>query len=185
MKKLLLAAAFMFVLICSASFGLFSNHSKVSADYVLAQMPTDASKMTSAEDQAYLQEVNTLLTENRAIARKIATKLGFPSSTTIPGTGDLPERNNALVIRNQMLFKQIASKLGVDSYTSVSTAPDLIQQNHMALRQNRIIVRDIFSSLGIPTVGKLPSTGSLVQQNRDLLMGNKSSLTKIASEIGA
>jgi hypothetical protein len=140
--------------------------------------------MVAQSDEQYLAEVNTLLRENRKIARGIATKLGIESSSTTPGSGNLPEQNNALIIRNQSLLRQIAAKIGIETATAVPINGTLIEQNHMLLRQNRVIVMTILDAMGLPTNGSLPSTGSLVQQNRDLLVGNRASLQAIATKLG-
>jgi hypothetical protein len=151
----------------------------------LVQTPVHSEPLVVAQsDDQYLQEVNTLLRENREIARSIATKLGIESSSTTPGSGNLPEQNNALIIRNQSLFRQIAAKMGIETVTSVPIDGTLIEQNHMLLRQNRAIVMDIMDALGLEMSGGLPSNGSLVQQNRDLLMGNRTSLQAIAAKLG-
>ena len=49
---------------------------------------SESMKMAQADDQ-YLMEVNTLLKENREVARQIAAKLKIESSSTTPGTGNL------------------------------------------------------------------------------------------------
>lgn len=166
--------------ICSVAMltGIFCNQ--------ISQHPAIANPLiiTQASDEQYLKEVNTLLRENREIARKIATKMGIESSSTTPGTGNLAEQNNALIIRNQILFRQIAAKMGIETSTAVPISGSLIEQNHMLLRQNRIIVMTILNAMGIETSGSLPSTGSLVQQNRDLLRGNSKALTAIAVKVG-
>lgn len=83
---------------------------------IVVQAPAvSAPMMVAQSDSQYLQEVNSLLKDNRKIARKVAMKMGIQSSSTVPGTGDLAEQNNALIIRNQFLFRQISAKVGVDT----------------------------------------------------------------------
>jgi hypothetical protein len=139
----------------------------------------------AASDEVLLKEVGSLLIENRGIATKIATQLGFAVSSTTPGSGTQAEMNNALAVRNQMLFKQIASKLGVEVLTEVPTLPTLIEQTHATLRGNRIVTKAIMAALGLDSLSPLAMKGSLVEQNRDLLLGNRAGMKRIAIELGA
>ncbi len=61
---------------------------------------------STANETELLSQVNSLLLENREIARQIAAKLGIETSGATPSAGDPAEQNNALIIRSQMLFKQ-------------------------------------------------------------------------------
>lgn len=152
-----------------------------------AQMSGSMTKpaMVSASDMIALKDVNSLLIENREIARKIAGKLGIVASTTTPGTGELPEKNNALIIRNQHLFKQIAVKLGatVPAFDPPITGT-LIEQNHEMLLQNRLVVKAIAEKLDVPLTGTPSTTGTLVEQNRELLKLNRTALTKFSVALG-
>ena len=142
-------------------------------------------KIAQADQSKLVTENRKLLIDNRALARKIATKLGISSTGEIPTTGTPLEQNQILILQNQATFKAIAEKVGatVPSLDAIS-ATDLAEKNHGLLLQNRSIVVGILKKLDITPAAPPALTGTFVEKNNVLLKGNAATLAKIATKYG-
>jgi hypothetical protein len=67
--------------------------------------------VAQADQSALIKENRELLVNNRALARKIAAKLGITSTGEIPTTGTPLEQNQVMILQNQETFKAIATKV--------------------------------------------------------------------------
>ena len=147
--------------------------------------PANTFKIAQADQSKLVTENRKLLIDNRALARKIATKLGISSTGEIPTTGTPLEQNQILILQNQETFKAIAEKVGatVPSLEAIS-ATDLPEKNHGLLLQNRSIVVGILKKIGIAPATPPTLTGTFVEKNNVLLKGNAATLAKIAAKYG-
>jgi hypothetical protein len=141
-------------------------------------------RVAQADQSKLVAENQKLLIDNRALARKIATKLGITSSGEIPTTGKPLEQNQVLILQNQETFKAIAEKVGaaVPTLTAVE-ATDIAEKNHKLLLQNRSIVVSILTKLGLPVAAPPTLMGTFVEKNNTLLKGNAAALAKIATKL--
>ncbi len=141
--------------------------------------------IAKADQSAIVKQNKELLITNRALARKIATKLGITSTGDIPTSGTPLEQNQVLMLQNQETFKAIAVK--VEATVPELTAPagaDVAEKNHNILLQNRTIVVGILKKLGIEVTPPPALTGTFVEKNNVLLVGNGKALAKIAAKLG-
>jgi hypothetical protein len=141
--------------------------------------------IAKADQGALVKQNKELLITNRALARKIATKLGITSTGDIPTSGTPLEQNQVLMLQNQETFKAIAVK--VEATVPELTAPtgaDVAEKNHNILLQNRTIVVGILKKLGIEVTAPPALTGTFVEKNNTLLIGNGKALAKIAAKLG-
>jgi hypothetical protein len=147
--------------------------------------PGNTFKIAEADQSKLITENRKLLVDNRALARKIATKLGLTSTGEIPTTGSPLEQNQVLIMQNQETFKAIAMKVGatVPTLEDIS-ATDIAEKNHKLLLQNRSIVVGILTKLGITPAAPPTLTGTFVEKNNVLLKGNAAALGKIAAKLG-
>ncbi len=138
-----------------------------------------------ADQSALISENKTLLINNRALARKIATKLGITSAGELPTTGTPLEQNQVLILQNQETFKAIAEKIGATAPTLTAVdATDPAEKNHKLLLQNKSIVVSILKKLGIAPAAPPTLSGTFVDKNHTLLKGNAGALAKIAAKLG-
>jgi hypothetical protein len=140
--------------------------------------------IAQSDQSALIAENRTLLEDNRALARKIATKLGIDSTGEIPTTGTPLEQNQVLILQNQETFKAIAEKVGatVPTLTPVDAA-EIAEKNHKMLLQNKSIVVEILKKLDLPLAPPVDLTGTFVEKNHTLLKGNAGALGKIAAKL--
>ena len=140
--------------------------------------------VAQADQSKLVTENRELLVNNRALARKIATKLGITSTGEIPTTGTPLEQNQVLILQNQETFKAIATKVGatVPALTPV-TATEPAEKNHKLLLQNKSIVVEVLKKLEIPLAPPAELTGTFVEKNNVLLKGNAGALGKIAAKL--
>ena len=151
----------------------------------IATFVNGAVAIFAADQSALVKENRQLLIKNRALARKIATKLGITSSGEIPTSGTPLEQNQVLILQNQETFAAIATKVGatVPSLTAVEAA-DPAEKNHKLLLQNKSIVVSILKKLDIPPAPPAELKGTFVDKNHTLLVGNGKALAKIAAKLG-
>jgi hypothetical protein len=140
--------------------------------------------VAQADQNQLVTENRELLINNRALARKIATKLGITSTGEIPTTGTPLEQNQVLILQNQETFKAIAEKVGatVPVLTPVEAA-EIAEKNHKMLLQNKSIVVEVLKKLEIPLAPPVELTGTFVEKNNTLLKGNAGALGKIAAKL--
>jgi hypothetical protein len=140
--------------------------------------------VAQVDQSALITENRDLLVNNRALARKIATKLGITSTGDLPTTGTPLEQNQVLILQNQATFKAIAEKVGatVPTLTPVDAA-EIAEKNHKLLLQNKSIVVEILKKLDIPLAPPVDLTGTFVEKNHTLLKGNAGALAKIAAKL--
>jgi hypothetical protein len=140
--------------------------------------------LAQADQSALITENRDLLVNNRALARKIATKLGITSTGELPTTGTPLEQNQVLILQNQETFKAIAEKVGatVPALTPVDAA-EIAEKNHKLLLQNKSIVVEILKKLDLPLAPPADLTGTFVEKNNTLLKGNAGALAKIAGKL--
>jgi hypothetical protein len=140
--------------------------------------------VAQADQSKLVTENRELLVNNRALARKIATKLGITSTGEIPTTGTPLEQNQVLILQNQETFKAIAAKVGatVPALTPVEAA-EPAEKNHKLLLQNKSIVVEVLKKLEIPLAPPAELTGTFVEKNNTLLKGNAGALGKIAAKL--
>ena len=145
---------------------------------------TQGITVAQVDQSALITENQDLLIKNRALARKIATKLGITSTGEIPSTGTPLEQNQVLILQNQATFKAIAEKVGatVPTLTPVDAA-EIAEKNHKLLLQNKSIVVEILKKLDIPLAPPVDLTGTFVEKNNTLLKGNAGALAKIAAKL--
>ena len=141
--------------------------------------------VSAADQSALVKENKQLLITNRALARKIATKLGITSSGAVPTSGTPLEQNQVLILQNQETFAAIATKVGatVPALAAVE-ATDPAEKNHKLLLQNKSIVGAILKKLGIAPPPAADLKGTFVDKNHTLLIGNGKALGKIAAKLG-
>jgi hypothetical protein len=140
--------------------------------------------VAQADQSALVTENRELLVNNRALARKIATKLGITSTGDLPNAGTPLEQNQMLIMQNQDTFKAIAEKVGatVPTLTPVEAA-EIAEKNHKLLLQNKSIVVEILKKLDLPLAPPVELTGTFVEKNNTLLKGNAGALAKIATKL--
>jgi hypothetical protein len=149
-----------------------------------ATLSSPVTVLAQADESALITENRALLISNRALARKIAAKLGITSTGDLPTSGSPLEQNQVLILQNQETFKAIAVKLGATvPELGKPAGKDLAEQNHNLLLQNRSIVVAILGKLGIAPASPPELTGSFVAKNNKLLLGNKATLEKIAAKL--
>jgi hypothetical protein len=172
----------------SASFVLGMTYTSLSAHASLLKAPQMSSSQyrttIAAEDQSALIAANkTLLVNNRALARKIAAKLGITSTGELPTSGTPLEQNQVIILQNQKTFRDIAEKVGASAAPmSEVNASDPAEKNHQLLLVNKGIVVSILKKLGItPTPPVLK--GTFVEKNNTLLKANAAALAKIAAKL--
>ncbi len=173
----------------SASFVLGMSYTSFSAHASLLKAPKmfsiqSQTKIAAAPDQSALVTANKkLLVDNRALARKIAAKLGITSTGELPTSGTPIEQNQVIILQNQKTFRDIAEKLGASAPPmSAVNATDPAEKNHQLLLVNKAIVVSILKKLGIaPTPPVLK--GTFVEKNNTLLKGNAAALAKIAAKL--
>jgi hypothetical protein len=143
-----------------------------------------AFSIAQADQSALIKENRELLITNRALARKIATKLGIASTGEVPTSGTPLEQNQVLILQNQETFKAIANKVGatVPALSPVDGA-DQAEKNHKLLLQNKSIIVEVLKKLELP-VATVELTGTFVEKNHTLLVGNGKALAKIATKLG-
>jgi hypothetical protein len=140
--------------------------------------------VAQADQSALITENRELLVNNRALARKIATKLGITSTGEIPTTGTPLEQNQVMILQNQETFKAIAEKVGATAPTLTPVeAADTAEKNHKLLLQNKSIVVEILKKLDLPLAPPVELTGTFVEKNHTLLKGNAGALAKIATKL--
>ncbi|WP_404786009.1 hypothetical protein [Altericista sp. CCNU0014] len=170
----------------AASLGSASLTARASILQATEMLPSQERTFTiaQADQSALITENRELLVNNRALARKIATKLGITSTGELPTTGTPLEQNQVLILQNQETFKAIAEKVSatVPALTPVEAA-DIAEKNHKLLLQNRSIVAGILEKLAIPLTPPPELTGTFVEKNNTLLKGNAGALGKIAAKL--
>ena len=174
----------------SASFVLGMAYTSLSAHASLLKAPhqmfssQNRTFIAAQPDQSALVAANkTLLVNNRALARKIATKLGITSTGELPTSGTPLEQNQVIILQNQKTFRDIAEKIGASAPPmSAVNATDPAEKNHQLLLVNKAIVGSILKKLGItPTPPGLK--GTFVEKNNTLLKANAAALAKIAAKL--
>ncbi len=174
----------------SASFVLGMAYTSLSAHASLLKAPHQMSSsqygsaIAAEPDQSALVAANKkLLIENRALARKIAAKLGITSTGELPTTGTPLEQNQVIILQNQKTFRDIAEKVGASAAPmSAVNSTDPAEKNHQLLLVNKGIVVSILKKLGIqPTPPVLK--GTFVEKNNTLLKANAATLAKIAAKL--